>query len=134
MQVDWEICSAYYIGHPTLIWVTSYRHPTLIWVTTYGHPTLIWVTTYGHPTLIWVTTYGHPTWIWVTIGMRILKKKLKMRMKTNFFTILTKCTVILRSFYIIYDEISFHLTVPFRDPCFNQFTWVLPTKLVFVHH
>ena len=32
--------------------------------------------------------------------------------ENTFFTILTKCTVILRSFYIIYVEISFHLTVP----------------------
>ena len=81
----------------------------------YGHLTPIWVTTYGHPTRIWVTTYGHPTQIWVTIGTRILKKKLEMRVKTKFFIIFTMCIVILRSFYIMYVEISFHLTVPLKS-------------------
>ena len=44
--------------------------------------------------------------------MRILKKKLKMRVKTNFFILFTLCTVILRYLFIIYNKISFHLPVP----------------------
>ena len=75
-------------------------------------PTQISVTSYGPPTQNSVTSYGPPTLISVTIGTRILKLKLKIRVKMKFFTILTMFIVILRSFYIIYVEISFHLTVP----------------------
>ena len=65
----------------------------------------------GHPSHISVTSYGHPKQNSVTIGMRILLK-LKMREKMKFFTIFTMLIVILRSFYIIYAEISCHLIVP----------------------
>ena len=75
-------------------------------------PTQISVTSYGPPTQNSVTSYGPPTLISVTIGTRILKLKLKNRAKMKFFTILTMFIVILRSFYIIYVEISCHLIVP----------------------
>ena len=75
-------------------------------------PTQISVTSYGPPTQNSVTSYGPPTLISVTIGTRILKLKLKIRVKIKFFRIFTMFIVILRSFYIIYVEISCHLIVP----------------------
>ena len=75
-------------------------------------PDLVSVTSYGLPVQISMTSLGLPSLVSMTIGTRIFKKKLKMRTKTNFFIIFTICTVILRSFFIIYDEISFHLAVP----------------------
>ena len=77
-------------------------------------PTQISVTSYGAPTQNSVTSYGAPTLISVTIGTRILKLKLKMRVKIKFFRLFTMFIVILRSFYIIYVEISCHLIVLLR--------------------
>ena len=48
----------------------------------------------------------------MTIGTKILKFKLKMRVKMKFFRLFTMFLVILRSFYITYVEMSCHLIVP----------------------
>ena len=101
-------------GPPTQFSVTSYG-PYTILSDKLRPPTQISVTSYGHPTQNSVTSYGPPTLISVTIGTRILKLKLKMWVKIKFFRLFTMFIVILRSFYIIYVEISYHLIVPLRN-------------------
>ena len=85
--------------------MTSYG-PYTIFSDKLRPPTQISVTSYGHPTLNSVTSNVPPTLISVTIGTRILKLKLKMRVKMKFFRLFTMFIVILRSFYIIYFEIN----------------------------
>ena len=82
-------------------------------------PDMKWVAfhlySHEHPTHISVTSHGHPTLISVTIGMRILKLKIKMWVKMKFFRLFTMLILILRSFNIIHVEISCHLIVPLKS-------------------
>ena len=79
------------------------------------------VTSCGHPLDSSVTSCGHPPGVSVSLIARILKKKLKMRMKTTFFTIFTILIVFLRVFYVIYVKMSFHVIVPLR---WVELSWV----------
>ena len=96
------------------LWTLTSYGPYTILSDKLRPPTQISVTSYGPPTQNSVTSYGPPTLISVTIGTRILKLKLKIRVKMKFFRLFTMFIVILRSFYIIYVEISCHLIVPLK--------------------
>ena len=49
------------------------------------------------------------------------EEKVENEEKTKFFVIITMCIVILRYFYIIYVEISFHFTVPLNTYLGRQY-------------
>ena len=75
---------------------------------------MISVTSYGHNLNSSVTSCGPPPRVSVPLIARILKKNLKMRTKTLFFTIFTMLIVFMRVFDVIYVNISLHVTVPLR--------------------
>ena len=75
---------------------------------------MISVTSYGHNLNSSVTSCGPLLRVSVPLIARILKKNLKMRTKTLFFTIFTMLIVFMRVFDVIYVNISLHVTVPLR--------------------
>ena len=82
----------------SMIWIELSNHFS---VTRNGQSNHFSATCFGHSYHFSVTCIGHGNQISMTTSTRMMKKKLKLRMKTRFVKIGTICIVILGTFYTI---------------------------------